>query len=115
MTNEEKVELRMLVMSMARTYRREEAQIGGEDIEQRFQTINDGRDSILSLIDRQPSEREKIVILYRSEAEEWLLDAASSEEMESIIKYLIEYIYDRDYRVAMAYKEIKALNIEDNE
>ena len=31
-------------------------QIGGKDIEQRFQTINDGRDSILSLIDRQPSE-----------------------------------------------------------
>ena len=58
MTNEEKVELRMLVMSMARTYRREEAQIGGKDIEQRFQTINDGRDSILSLIDRQPSEGE---------------------------------------------------------
>ena len=56
--NEEKVGLRMLVMSMARTYRREEAQIGGKDTEQRFQTINDGRDSILSLIDRQPSEEE---------------------------------------------------------
>jgi len=62
MTNEEKVELRMLVMSMARTYRREEAQIGGKDTEQRFQTINDGRDSILSLIDRQPSEEDKAEI-----------------------------------------------------